>query len=221
MPVATNSKEVRILILERILLPALIVWVLAGQVSTSTSMPDPGVTTGRDPTVNQPTTITDGFESGVFSALCWESGGDRPWFIAADRSFGGVFSARSSHIGPGQTSELVLDLKFNSKGEFSFWVAVDSDSVRNRLTFFLDGEEQAQWSGRVDWVRHATYVTSGQHRFSWVYHVDSAIADGWAAAWIDNVTFPWPEEIDPSLLPPAAEAFIRPEPFAAPWTHSR
>jgi len=197
------------------------VLTLAGQVSTGTLMSGPDETAGRDSLFNLPATITDSFESGAFSTLCWESRGDRRWFIAADRSRDGVFSARSSHLGQGQTSELVLDLEFNSKGEFSFWVTVDSDSVRNRLTFFLDGEEQAQWSGRVDWVCHVMAVTSGPHRFSWVYFVDSPTANGRAAAWIDDVTFPWTEDIDPFLQPPAADAFIGPEPFAAPWTHSR
>lgn len=221
MPYPIGSKEVDGLTLYKTLIAVALVGLLCGHVESAATGTGPDGATGTDSLANQPSTLTDGLESGTFSTLGWETCGDRPWFMAADNAHEGLFSARSGDIGPGQTSELVLDLKFNTDGEFSFWLTVDSSEVGGRLTFFIDGEEQAQWSGRIDWVCYKKGLPRGLHRFSWIYSIDSSTEIGRAAAWIDDVTFPWTEDIDPFRLSPAAGSMFWLESADAPWTRSR
>lgn len=189
-----------------------VIWLCAATAWSSSS---------TEPVAGKSGAVTDGFESGTFSTLGWETKGDNPWFIAADRTVDGVLSARCNVNQSGQAGELALELDFAKDGSFSFWITTDSDIVANRLTFYIDGQKQAQWSGRVDWTLYAKHMTKGRHRFTWVYRHDDNEASGLAAAWIDEVSFPWFEGVDSFRLSPAAGAFFPHQTDGAPWLRSR
>ena len=64
--------------------------------------------------------MIEDFETGDFSALSWEHGGDAGWVISPDESHSGNFSAKSGSISHNQTSELSINMNVLYEGELEF-----------------------------------------------------------------------------------------------------
>ena len=191
------------------LLATLSIWLLVGQIAGAGSVPD------------RQHAVAEGFETGNLTTHPWQLRGDKPWLVVADEAHEGTLSVRSGGIGDQQRSVLALDCGINDDCTLSFWLMVECESDSDYLAFFIDGQEQARWSGEVDWTNYVTYLTSGRHHLSWVYSKDLALSVLRDAAWIDDVTISRALEIDPDPLSPASGAFLGHEPAKAPWAHTR
>jgi len=132
----------------------------------------------------------DGFESGGFATLPWQQAGDLPWTVGSDQTHEGVLSARTGTIGHSASTELSLDFYVQGPGDFAFWYKVDSEPAYDVLRFYQDGVLTGEWSGAVDWTRHAATLDTGPHSFRWVYAKDLSASTGQDAAWIDLVELP-------------------------------
>ena len=132
----------------------------------------------------------DSFESGGFGAFGYLNNSPVPWTIDGAAAHDGTFSARSGAIGASQQTVLSLDYYVNGSGEFSFWVATDSEPVYDAITVAIDGTVAGSWSGSTPWTRFSRQLATGLHTITWTYRKDSSASVGQDAAWIDLLTFP-------------------------------
>ncbi len=132
----------------------------------------------------------EGFESGGFSAFAWNNTSAVPWTVQTAEKFSGTYAAKSGAIGNNASTTLSFQMNVSANGNISFFKKVSSESGYDFLTFYIDGAQQAQWSGEVDWSFQSYPVTSGTHTFSWTYSKDTNTTGGSDCAWLDHITFP-------------------------------
>jgi hypothetical protein len=132
------------------------------------------------------TQILEDFETGDFSKLRWETGGDAPWIIS-EVSHGGAYAAQAGKIGDNGVSWLQVTLVV-SEGSITFWYKTSSEPF-DALRFLIDGEEVLKASGEADWQKAEYEVSAGPHTFRWEYTKDRSRAAGQDTAWIDDITF--------------------------------
>jgi hypothetical protein len=144
--------------------------------------------------------FSDDFESGDFSKLPWQFGGDLPW-VVTDQNVGyGAWSARSGAIGNSQSSVLRLEADFRG-GTGSFALRVSSEADWDYFKFLMDGKEVDRFSGDVDWFRYEFPVPAGHHVLEWQYLKDTQGGEGLDTAFIDNVDLPLVVAPDPAQPP--------------------
>lgn len=147
-------------------------------------------------------THSDDFETGDFSRIPWEFGGDQPWEITDAEAFGGSYAARSGMIGDNQTSALLLTSEFRD-GLGSFDVRLSSEENWDFFQFYVDGRLMDRLSGEANWASYQFMVAAGRHALEWRYVKDSREASGLDAVFIDNVDLPLvlpPDPDQPALL---------------------
>lgn len=136
--------------------------------------------------------IQEGFESGDFSALNWQQGGQAPWTMAAE-SNEGVWAARSGAISHGETSvlEVTLDLTGWQVDTISFAWRTSSEAEYDFLRFYIDDVEKFSRSGVMSsysyFVGGGITFTPGVRTFKWVYSKDPADSAEQDCAWIDDI----------------------------------
>ena len=139
--------------------------------------------------------LSDGFETGDFSALNWQlsSAGPSPanWTVQSSVVHSGSYAAESGAVGASSTSTLTLTLPATEPaGEFAFWRKVSS-AAGSSLTFEIDGVSAGQWTGSVPWQQSFYWVPAAggtSHTFTWIYSQGTAMG-GSNAAFLDDVQF--------------------------------
>ena len=134
-------------------------------------------------------TVEDGFETGDFSLIDWQQGGDIGWMTSSG-GYDGVYAAKSGTIGNGGTSVLYLTLDTTGwdVDAISFFRKVSSEGGYDYLRFSIDGVEQNAWSGELpNWTLYTYTITPGLHTFRWSYTKDSDGFGGQDCGWIDAV----------------------------------
>ena len=133
----------------------------------------------------------DGFETGDLSAFNWHySSIIYAWEVVTENPYDGNYCAKSTSIGNGETSNLYIDLEIATNGTVSFFYKVSSEYNYDLLSFKVDNQEKANWSGNIDWTQASFELTPGSHRLEWSYAKDYSMTSGLDCAWIDNVVFP-------------------------------
>ena len=132
----------------------------------------------------------DSFESGGFGGFPYGNESPVPWTIDGAVAHDGTFSARSGAIAASGRSVLSLDYYVNGAGEFSFWVATDSEPVYDAVSITIDGAVAGTWSGSTPWTRFSRVLDTGPHTLTWTFRKDSSVSVGQDAAWIDLLTLP-------------------------------
>lgn len=130
----------------------------------------------------------DGFEDGAFCAE-WFLGGDADWYVTDTESYSGLFCARSGPIGHGEMSRLITTVAAESSGsEVSFRCKTSTEGCCDRLRFYVDGDELANWSGHNGgWEDHSCSLAGGLHELEWRYTKDGSVHSGEDCVWIDDV----------------------------------
>lgn len=137
------------------------------------------------------------FESGTFADVWAQS--DPGWIIDNTNAYEGVYSARSSAINDGEVATLSMTF-FTHNGLGSFYFKTSSESGYDFLTFYINGEQQNQWSGELDWQIFEFSVSEGYNTFTWEYSKDAACCiEGQDAVWIDSIDFP-PTELPTVII---------------------
>lgn len=134
--------------------------------------------------------VNEGFESGDFTALDWQMGGEAAWQTVSTGAHEGAFAARSGAIGDGQSSvlEVTLDLTGWEVDTIGFAYRPSSEAGYDFLRFYIDGVEQGSWSNVWSEYQTQTFaITPGVRTFKWVYSKDASDGAGEDCAWIDAV----------------------------------
>lgn len=132
----------------------------------------------------------EGFETGNFSAWNWTQSGTLPWTVATGTVHGGTYAAKSGAITDGQTSSMSLALQVASSSNLSFYYKVSSEATYDYLKFYIDGVQQTQWAGEVDWTLATYTLAAGAHTCTWTYSKDGSVSNGSDAAWVDDIVMP-------------------------------
>ncbi|MEF3695369.1 MAG: S8 family serine peptidase [Candidatus Cloacimonadota bacterium] len=144
----------------------------------------------------------EGFESGNFAAYPWVNSSSIPWTVQSIEKFSGTYAARSGAIAENGSTEISVTVNVTEAGNISFYQKVSSESSYDFLRFFIDGEQQAQWSGAGSWTQQSYPVNTGAHTFMWRFIKDNSVSSGSDCAWIDHIIFP---PTGTGYMPPAIE----------------
>lgn len=134
--------------------------------------------------------ITEGFETGDFSAYDWQFEGNVDWIIATDQVYEGQYSAKSGEVESNGSSALEIEIDVAIDSEFSFYRKVSSEESYDIFTFYIDNNKKDEWSGEVDWKKETYMLTAGRHVLTWGYMKDYSYDEGADCAWLDNIKFP-------------------------------
>ena len=143
------------------------------------------------PTLNGSSNISIVTENFPLSLDGWaqSAGSNASWSIADDAASHGALSLKSDSITDNETAAIEYFGNFEA-GQVSFDKKVSSEGNYDYLVFYIDGVEQARWSGDVNWSNETFAVSAGVHTFKWEYEKDGSVSSGSDSAWIDEVTFP-------------------------------
>lgn len=136
--------------------------------------------------------IIEDFETGDFSTQFNYGFEGKPWIIAnAPDTYEGQYAMRSAeNLGNNQSSAVTITYNDCAAGTISFFYKVSSENNYDKLRFYIDGAEQSNWSGEVDWTEASYDVTAGDHVFKWEYKKDVSTVAGSDCAWVDFIKLP-------------------------------
>ncbi|HPL23875.1 MAG TPA: C25 family cysteine peptidase, partial [Candidatus Cloacimonadota bacterium] len=134
--------------------------------------------------------IIEDFSTGDFSSFPWIMGGTLPWTIDSSTYYSAGYSARSGAISHSQTSTMETTRVLSAPGELSFWYKVSSESNYDKLRFYVDGTQQNEWSGNIDWTQATYTLAAGTRVLKWEYVKDYSVSSGSDCAWVDDIIFP-------------------------------
>ncbi|MBW6516188.1 MAG: T9SS type A sorting domain-containing protein [Candidatus Cloacimonetes bacterium] len=134
--------------------------------------------------------LIEDFETGDFSSYPWQFSGNANWFIDTSQSYSGSYSARSGTITHNQSTSLSVTMNSPAAGEISFYLRVSSEANYDFLRFFINNQQQGEWSGNVVWQQVSFPVQAGNNTFRWTYIKDYSVSSGSDCAWIDYIIFP-------------------------------
>jgi len=157
--------------------------------------------TGYSPSIKTETISSDNnvvdFELSLSQAITFEGSipcefdytGNPSWFQANDQSFEGAYSMKSGGISDGGSTILTLNVNTDA-GYIQFYKKVSSESGYDYLKFSIDGNQQDEWSGDIDWTQESYSISAGMHTFAWEYMKDGSVSSNSDCAWIDNIEIP-------------------------------
>ena len=136
------------------------------------------------------TNFMETFEGGTTHLSGWSSPTTYPWFTTNAQAYQGTYSLRSAYMGASQTSNMNITVSSNIADTVSFYYRVSSENNYDKFFFLIDGTEQFNASGEVDWTRVAYPLSAGSHTLTFRYSKDGSVNNGSDCAWIDNVVIP-------------------------------
>ncbi len=137
--------------------------------------------------------VIEGFETGDFSFINWNNGGDLPWEITTNDPYEGTYCAGvPAALDNDQASTLSLQLNNVPAGlSMSFYYKVSSEEDYDFLRFKVNGTEVASWSGEVPWSEYNyTFQDGGNYTLEWTYEKDGSVSSGDDKAYLDLITLP-------------------------------
>ncbi len=134
--------------------------------------------------------ILEDWETGDMSQFDWTTGGTSNWNVTNNSPYEGNYCVRSGVISDNQNNYLSLQYSVSVPDSISFWLKVSSETNFDYLRFYIDDNEQGEWSGAVGWMRKAYAVSSGMHTFKWSYSKDVSVSSGSDCAWVDYIILP-------------------------------
>ena len=130
------------------------------------------------------------FELGVLDPDMWNNSAAQPWTFCNEDPYEGVYCLKSGSIGNSAETAVILTYEVAENDSIAFYYKVSSESGWDKLFFYIDNQEKANWSGTVAWTKAQYYVTAGTHTFTWKYKKDSSQTGGSDCCWIDYVILP-------------------------------
>ena len=130
------------------------------------------------------------FESGTLDPSLWTNTSSIPWTICPDEPYEGNICLKSGAINDNSETLVTLTYEVGEPDSISFYFKVSSESGYDKLYFYIDNQEKANWSGSISWTFAQYAVTAGHHTFSWKYKKDNSVSSGSDCSWIDFVVLP-------------------------------
>ncbi|MGD2087599.1 MAG: M4 family metallopeptidase [Candidatus Aminicenantes bacterium] len=137
-------------------------------------------------------------------SLTFTDSGSAYWSRVTDVYYYDGDSAKSGTITHNQSSTIETEVTVGSTQAVKFYWKVSSENNYDYLRFYIDGVEQSQIAGTVDWTQVSYNITAGTHTLKWSYTKDYSVSSGSDCGWIDKV------EITDPLADPIAEALDYP-----------
>ena len=123
------------------------------------------------------------------ASLTFTTGGSTNWVGGVTNQFYyGGSSAQSGAITHSQSTWMQTTV--SGPGTLSFWYKVSSESVCDKLIFYIDGTNRLTKSGTSisSWQQFTCVVSNNtQHVCKWTYSKDGSISSGGDCCWIDKV----------------------------------
>jgi len=134
--------------------------------------------------------------------LIFTAGGSADWFGQTTTSYYGADAAQSGDISHNQESWMQTTV--SGEGTVTFYWKVSSEEDFDFLEFYIDGEQQDQISGSVDWQEMMyTLTTSGSHTLECRYVKDKGTDSGSDCGWVDKLE--WVPTLPPDPLSEALD----------------
>ncbi len=134
------------------------------------------------------TGFLDTFEITQAFADHWTVGGDAEFFAVGTMEVNDAWSGETGNITHNQSSFAELVLHFDTTGEISFAHREACEANYDVLTFFIDGDISAEWSGNNPTTLATFPVTAGEHTFRWEYSKDGSVSALQDTVWIDDIS---------------------------------
>lgn len=133
------------------------------------------------------TLLNDGFEDNNITPFT--TGGNRNWTTQNLTFNSGAIAAKTRAIlGHSENSWIETSATIPAQGgTISFAYSTSTESCCDRLHFFIDGVDQANWGGILAWATVSYPLTAGTHTFRWNYTKDSSDDGGSDEVFIDDV----------------------------------
>ena len=135
-------------------------------------------------------TVKEDFESGDFSHLDWQHGGNTHWFVTDTQAHSGNYSAQCGNIKNNQISSLIIEINTSTDGELSFYFKTLTTYKKDYLILYIDGKVKEFWSGDNDWTMKKYDILAGRHTLEWRYDTAPNGGSEDDVCWIDDITFP-------------------------------
>jgi Zn-dependent metalloprotease len=111
--------------------------------------------------------------------------GNANWFSQTVTTYYGGDAAESGNIGNSQTT--TMETAISGKTSVKFYWKVSSETNYDYLRFYIDGVEQTQISGNVNWTQRTYSVSSGTHTLKWSFTKDYSVSTGSDCGWVDKL----------------------------------
>ncbi len=129
--------------------------------------------------------INQDFENGLSP---FTTGGNANWYIQNTIVNNGTSAAVSGNISDSETSYMEFNVTIPSSGaNLSFFYSVSSENGWDFLRFYIDGVQQNEWSGNINFTQQTYPLSSGSHVLKWSYEKDSSFDGGNDEVYIDDV----------------------------------
>jgi hypothetical protein len=110
------------------------------------------------------------------------------WIIDGSRFRSGSNAAHSAAIGNNGSSSMTATFTLSRPARVVFWYATGTEPGYDWLEIWVDGAQQARWSGTNDWTQGAADIGAGTHSLEFRFTRDSSGGDGGDRVWIDDVS---------------------------------
>jgi hypothetical protein len=120
--------------------------------------------------------------------LVFTNGGNANWFGETDTFIYGGSAAQSGLITDSQSSSFQTTVV--GPGNVTFYWQVSSEEGWDYLRVFLDGVQQDQISGEVNWTLKTITLPAGSHTIQWSYQKDGSVSEGSDCGWVDKIVAP-------------------------------
>jgi hypothetical protein len=142
-----------------------------------------------------PKRFSDGFETGDFSKLPWQSSG---WVVENSVVANGQFAAASTTHDRNGTNALILQVEL-LPGLGTFQYRISTETNYDQLQFYVNDQLRDEWSGEIPWTLYTFDVSGGPTKLEWRYVKDNAINQGADTVYIDDVDLPIGAPVGPRL----------------------
>jgi uncharacterized Zn-binding protein involved in type VI secretion len=119
------------------------------------------------------------------TGLPWTTNGANTWIGNGAVTHDGVDAARSPALA--NSASAWFQTTVTGLTTVSFWWKVSSEPANDRLRFLIDGNEQQNISGEVDWQWRVFNIAAGSHTLRWEYVKNGSVTGGLDRAWVDQV----------------------------------
>ena len=159
--------------------------------------------------------MLEDFETNDFMLFAWQMLGDEPWFTTTYLPFEGDYCSQSGDVSNNQNSVLEIQVDVLYNDSVAFFRKVSSEPWYDYLRFYIDGNQQGQWSGLEDWTKESFAVNPGVHTFKWAYEKDALVAENDDCAWLDEIKLPTGNVLGVATGVEEESSFVRiyPNPF--------
>ena len=140
--------------------------------------------------------IVEDWKTNTFTKFPWVlyhgTNGGADWtLVSGGAQYEGSYCAKSGLITHSQVTNLEINRDLEINDSISFYKKVSSESTFDKLIFFIDNVQIAQWSGTTDVWSFVKYpINIGNHNLRWQYFKDGSVSNGSDCAWIDYIILP-------------------------------